>query len=102
MAIIDKGSKYEKMTKEDLVKECICLNRNIDELNENIDEMRTNLQAINDNANHNAEIIAKLHEERESLWKVINKAIDFKDMLDDVEDTAEELKEMIALLPKRK
>lgn len=86
------------LTKEELVTRLLGLNVLRLELVENLDECHAASEGIQKRNNQLRTENKELVKKTETLWKIIQKCLDFEDMLDDLEDTAEEIREAAASL----
>lgn len=87
------GKPLSKKTKSELIEDIKRLTTSNAELRSDVEEYRAEyMKVCQDNG--------ALHKEIENLWNVINRAVSLKEMIDDVEDAAEELKDACKLLRK--
>lgn len=80
------------LSKEELVSRLLGLNKLRLELADNLDEARVSNSRTSANNKKLTEEKKALQKQVETLWKIITKCLDFEDMLDDIEDTAEEIR----------
>lgn len=91
---------YKLMTKEQLLVRIGELETTNDELLKNVDELRFSIKSgLEEKDRFNAELeiartkLAKAEKREERLWQVIKYLMDAGELLDDLEDAAEELAE---------
>ena len=82
------------LTKEELVTHLLSLNTLRLELTKNLDEYHVTNEHLQQTNNQLCAENKELTEKNEILWKVVQKGLDLKEMLDDAEDIAEELREL--------
>lgn len=87
------GKPLSKKTKGELIEDIKRLTTSNTELRSDVEEYRAEYMKV-------CQENGALHKEIENLWNVINRAVDLKEMLDDVEDATEELKDACKLLRK--
>lgn len=89
------GKPLEKCTKAELIDIIQRLAVTNEELGKNNDEMRNMLKANAVEAEDFKLAIHNLIEENQNLWVVIRKGLDLKEMLDDAEDIAEDIRKAL-------
>lgn len=80
------------LSKEELVSRLLGLNGLRLELAENLDEIRNIGSKASATNKKLLEEKKALQKQVETLWKLLTKCVDFTDILDDIEDTAEEIR----------
>lgn len=86
------------LKKEELVSRLQALNDTRKELAENLLELRQANKLTHDTLAQITEKLATSENTSKTLWRIIQKCFDVKDLLDDLEDTAEEINEAAKIL----
>lgn len=86
------------LKKEELVSRLQALNDTRKELAENNAELRTAHHQLFEASKELSAELAATKKQCKTLWRIIEKCFDVKDLLDDLEDTAEELNEAAQFL----
>lgn len=86
------------LKKEELVSRLQALNDTRKELAENLVELRQANKLTHDTLAQITEKLATSENNSKTLWRIIQKCFDVKDLLDDLEDTAEEINEAAKIL----
>lgn len=84
--------KLQTLTKEELIERIDCINSLRIELFENLAESHEANEKLYDTNKRLSKENKELKRNCDILWKLLSKCVDFKDMLDDLEDTAEEIR----------
>ena len=87
-----------KLTKSELIQRLTALNKLRIELAENLDEVQCSAKTHVETNNKLMAELTAANTQRLTLWRLLTRVMDFEDMLDDLEDTAEEIRATAASL----